>query len=1031
LHFSNGIDLRKERGLMAIKAPDIDSRSAADIAGQVKDLLAIYAPQWKEFDPATGKPEGMSAALINIFARYCEIIIQRLNQVPEKNFLAFLDLLGASLQPPQPARVPLTFTLAAGSTDAAVVPAGTQAAAPPAEGEKDPVIFETERELTVTPALLTALFTREPERDLYADYGAIIAAPYPGGAPVFQGATPIEHVLYLGHDVLLGLSPIKTLRLAFTLASTVQDADARDLQWEFWDGSSWTRKSPASDGTVNLTRSGEVEFGDVEAVPVSPVNGSYKRWLRCRLATPVYPGEAKKTGMVRSVHLLAIKSLTMQAEQERSNLAMEKAFSGALAVDLTKDFYPFGEKPKYGDALYLASTDAFSHVAHVDIVVTLINPHSGSAASPPKATASADLALRWEYWNGAEWKALTVTDTTANLTENGAVNFTFPEQPSKSVFNGEERFWIRVRIVAGNYGEETRYVKDESQTGGYRIELANFAPPIVDKIELGYTLTIGNAAPEAAVALNDFTYEDITRPLNDPEQSTAPLRATQDSKPTLYYGFNPPSGRTTLPKGTMSLFNRVLAYQYEAVPQAAPAPSGAPAARLEVAWEYWNGTAWSRLTVQDDSENFTRPGIVEILPPSDFAKRSEFGKSAFWLRAVWKSGEYSVVPRLNRVLLNTTMASQATTIKNEILGSSDLSENQKFTTTRKPVLEGQQLEVREPEMPTADDQASIESDEGEDAISIVPDAAGRPQEIWVRWHEVPDFYGSGPRDRHYVIDHLSGEITFGDGVNGMIPSRGSGNLRMKQYRSGGGLAGNRAAGSVVQLKTTVPYVEKVINTEAASGGAEAETLDLLYERAPRTIRHRNRVVTVEDWEDLAMLATPETARARCVPLRNLSADPLGNTMAPGVVSVMIVPRTKDAKPLPSLELLTRIQNYLALHGAPTADAYVVGPLYLRVDVTVEIALASLEGASAVERAVRSKLAEFLHPLTGGLDRRGWDFGREPYRSDLYALIGSVQGVDHIRALALDDTAEDPTGVIKRTGRFLVYSGNHQVSLVFE
>jgi predicted phage baseplate assembly protein len=280
-----------------------------------------------------------------------------------------------------------------------------------------------------------------------------------------------------------------------------------------------------------------------------------------------------------------------------------------------------------------------------------------------------------------------------------------------------------------------------------------------------------------------------------------------------------------------------------------------------------------------------------------------------------------------------------------------------------------------------------------------------------------------------VFDHLTGEIVFGDGLSGMIPPRGVGNVRMKRYQSGGGVRGNRQESAVVQLKTTVPYIEKVVNTEASAGGAEAETLNMLYERAPRMIRHRNRAVTVEDYADVAMLASPEVARARCVPLRKLAADALGGSLEPGAVSVIVVPRTRDPKPLPTLELISRVESYLRERIVPTAGVSVVGPLYLRVNVAAEIALVSLEGAGAVEQAVRDRLEAFLHPLTGGMDGKGWDFGREPYKSDFYALIEKVPGVDHIRSLTLTQR-EEPAGT-KATGRFLVYSGSHAINLIFE
>ena len=110
-------------------APKIDSRGAAEVADRVRDLLARFAPEWKR-----NANDPLASALIAIFARYAEIVIQRLNQAPQKNFMAFLDLLGASLAPPQPARVPVTFSLAAGAASDSAVPAGTQVAAPPGDG---------------------------------------------------------------------------------------------------------------------------------------------------------------------------------------------------------------------------------------------------------------------------------------------------------------------------------------------------------------------------------------------------------------------------------------------------------------------------------------------------------------------------------------------------------------------------------------------------------------------------------------------------------------------------------------------------------------------------------------------------------------------------------------------------------------------------------------------------------------------------------------------------------------------------------
>ena len=154
------------------------------------------------------------------------------------------------------------------------MPAGTQVAAPPAEGEKDPVIFETERELTVTAAQLAALFVRDPEHDMQADLSPIITASAitsgsAVGERVFQGNRPIEHLLYLGHSQLLGFPRIAALSLLFTLEAALQDA--REVCWEIWDGQQWQARTPSNDQTQNLTHSGVVTLGSIPPIPDSQV----------------------------------------------------------------------------------------------------------------------------------------------------------------------------------------------------------------------------------------------------------------------------------------------------------------------------------------------------------------------------------------------------------------------------------------------------------------------------------------------------------------------------------------------------------------------------------------------------------------------------------------------------------------------------------------------------------------------------------------------------------------------------------------
>lgn len=1122
---------------MTLPAPRIDSRTADDIVRQTLHLLESYIADWSSFDPVNGwsgfsPDKGASRALLNIFGRFSELIIERLNHVPEKNLLAFLDMIGASLLPPQPARVPLTFSLVNGSTADGLVPAGTQVAAVPAEGEAAPVVFETEDELIVTAAQLTSLFIRQPEQDKYADYSSLINSATGDEVPAFLGNRKLEHIFYLGHATLFSYPRLRQLQLDFQASR--QPAASFQTQWESWDTVQW-KKIPATltaggnetaDGKEYLTKDGHLFFTNIPPQPRQSIAGFERSWLRCRLLTPIAPAIDSQTGTIGNDQLPAISSIDITATigtGPEQTLAVEAAFSNMMQVNPATEFLPFGEKPRIEDTLYLANREAFSQQG---AAITLNFKLGASGLKTGKAT------LSWEFWDGQMWSALDVSDSTNAFTadsKSGDIKFTFPAQPEMTNVGGVDNFWIRVRLVSGNYGEEARYeaVDKTKPEKGYQFIAATFQPPTIASIKVAYSLT-KKSTPEVVLAFNDdLDYEVCSFPFKPFEHQT-------DFDPTVYFGFSLPSGLKTFPNRKFSLYaalsefkqgenliplspgrsrrsgkspdnptsivthtfiitnpaTQTINYLCEAtgkswspnlrvkeisieagksmeLPVLVTIPDKAKegmsdrgfltlklkadqgveysaifdtyvgaiipsSEQLELAWQYSNGATWSELAVRDNSENLTRAGLIEFLAPVDFKESREFGLPRYWLRATWKSGEYQFDPRLRGLLLNTTMGTQAVSIKDETLGSSDGSKNQKFQTTRTPLLEGQQLDVREPEIPPVDEQEKLKA--LGNVLRVIADDTGRPKEIWVRWNQVPDFYGSGPRDRHYVLDNLTGEVRFGDGQNGLIPPTGTGNILMSLYRNGGGANGNRPAGTITQLKTTVPYVEKVINHLAAAGGTNAETKDSLLNRAPRTLRHGMRAVTVKDYEDMAMLASTEVARAKCIPLVNVITDAEGagdkKLIENGTVSLIIVPRSVEAKPSPGSELLGRVKDFVGQLSSPTTELIVAGPKYVRINVSVEIALTSLDGASEIKLAIAQALANYLHPLTGGPEGTGWAFGRYPHESNLYALIEGIAQVDHVRSLMFSPTEESDE--VRKAGKyFLVYSGTHTINLRFE
>jgi predicted phage baseplate assembly protein len=299
----------------------------------------------------------------------------------------------------------------------------------------------------------------------------------------------------------------------------------------------------------------------------------------------------------------------------------------------------------------------------------------------------------------------------------------------------------------------------------------------------------------------------------------------------------------------------------------------------------------------------------------------------------------------------------------------------------------------------------------------------------------------------------------------MIPPQGQNNIRVT-YHTGGGEQGNRAAATIVQLKSGIPYIDGVTNYEPAQGGAPREPIERLKARGPRVLRHRDRAVTAEDLADLAYAASADIARAVTVSPTfdpyNLWLDPKlppaptaeHEAVDAGRVGVIVVPNVDAARPTPSLGLLRQVEAHLRQRCPATADLWVAGPEWVRVMVTTSVVPASIDLADVVSARIRTALDHFLHPLTGGIQGQGWAFGRKPHRSDLMAIVEAVEGVDHVRALsvALEPESQELVDRLKAVldqslaqasqqppapdlrswlDRALVYSGPHEITLVLE
>ena len=92
---------------MPIPDPQLDDRRFQDLVNEAKEMIPRYCPEWTDHNVSDP-----GVTLIELFAYMVDLLLYRVNRVPDKMYLRFLDLLGIQLIEAVPARTRVTFSLA-------------------------------------------------------------------------------------------------------------------------------------------------------------------------------------------------------------------------------------------------------------------------------------------------------------------------------------------------------------------------------------------------------------------------------------------------------------------------------------------------------------------------------------------------------------------------------------------------------------------------------------------------------------------------------------------------------------------------------------------------------------------------------------------------------------------------------------------------------------------------------------------------------------------------------------------------------
>ncbi|MGA1841574.1 MAG: putative baseplate assembly protein [bacterium] len=1009
---------------MAIKLPNLDDRTFEDIVKQARSLINRYCPEWtdhNESDPGI--------TLIQLFAWMTEMIIYRLNRVPDKNYLAFLELLGLSRKPPEPAKTLLTFTTGAKTTG--FVPKGSEIASTIAvNGEQ--IFFRIEDDLRVFPANLNkvvGLYFDPALKDFQRiDYTlSLIGEDKKGQVPLFQGHDRLERHLYMGSPMLKSVRGGIAVKLEFSLRSEEDRWFFDAISWEYWNGQEWKK-------AVHFV-SYEPEPKPVVTIILHEITGCKDKLLRIEekdVEQSWIRGVIEPHYFDQDLRLIQTSS---SVQTTAYGVVPDRLFSYSgegdiyTPVDSMDVFTPFTDVPQERNVFYCGCM-MLGLVKGLKISINF-------QRTQDVPSVSEDLQLAWEYWNGEKWIEIGTAspkgtskggfdfeDKTRALTETGAVLFVLPNDIAPLIIEDEENFWIRARIVKGNYGVPGHFVEKDGKREWVEIPIrppyfSHIDMKVEDKDQRPLELT-------QVIVFDNFYYRDITKEIKK-KNGALFFEADTDRYPAFYFGFyvNFIREQREIPEivqvyiameeGVSRPVDKVYGSESFQAPYwlQTESPSG-----VNIIWEYWNGEVWESLQVEmDETFNFQLSGLMRFQAPRNFKPRTLFqsqdspSDECYWIRVRWISGSFERPPRVRDIRLNTVWAANVRTVEEEWPSNGEA--NQTLFTKKRPVylerneeiISGRLVETPQNFNLYVSEPDSPEKDEGEHAG-------------FSKWQMVDTFLHSNSNDPHFILDVETGEIRFGDGMKGRVPLAGQ---RIKaSYEWCHGQAGNVPAETVTQLIQPVSGVE-VTNLDAAQGGREQETLDELKVRGSMVLKHRYRAVTREDFETLAREASSNVHSAKCVP-----------TAEPGTVELIILPKEISlneelGKIYPTETLLRKVYRYIDKRRLLTIRLSVKGPEYVGLGILVKVKMKAGFTKKEVQPEIERFLKEYFDPLRGGEDGKGWPMGRDIYVYEIAHQVRLSLKVAYVTDVKIFDS--DKNIIPRETGKLILH--RNQLPYLYE
>ena len=996
--------------------PKIDGRTKEDLIQYMKKNLSSYVPEWRfdESNPDVG------TALALIYADMMSETIYRFNQVLEKNRMVFFEKIGAKLNSAIPATGYVTFSLVADDVEPVAVKKNEKVLADGEDGEN--LFFETLHDVYVTPAKPDYIYLCEKENDyIQRLFERKEADDVPSGRLFdFQGMNLQEHTLYFSHPSILNIKNEAVVYCSFTtgLKKKFEDKFLKEfvnegnIRFEYYSEKGFV---PFEEVKIERDQIALKKGGSQPYFALLEQDETNSYWIRCVVKD------------VAAFEQMSVNTMTLRSEGQ--NIVPEAVHARGVDQKIG-EFFPFGERASLYDEVYFISDevfgkkgasitldfelDYFKFPMEVQEIENTINWKAIMKRSEIKADVEYDISIAeviWEYYNGEGFTRLFKNEQysdifgiqSGTMSKKVTLHFQCPMDLEPLLINSVNGYCIRARILKMN--------------NLYKMK-GNYISPLVSNLRMRYEYIYDNLVPECFMAKNNLeqlVFKDFAMKTN--KTDFCPLSGRKEIAPTLYMGFmKAPIG------GPIKMLFSLEETISETMPQ--------------LHFEYYSQKGWKSLTVVDDTRNFQKTGLVTMIGNSDFNTLQMFGKEMYWVRIIDVNAAYlskkevRVLPKLKGIYMNTTPVIQVETKEPEFFNILHNEENKECQ-----LREGQicQIEVWVNEYSTIHKDRLFEIEKNYE-VDYEYTKDGMVKAIWVKWKEADVFSEILPGTRCYLVDRITGLVTFPSSWNGNMPVSDEEPVICIKYSCGGGEIGNLSEHKIQKMNRSVGFIGSVDNHEITMGGCNQERVQEALRRNAAAIRHKNRAVTTSDYEALAYEATRNICKVKCFSNRNEHGE-----KSYGHITLVVLQKDYENARRYFAAIREQIMNYMktrmSSHLINQNLFHIIEPDFIELSAIVEVEVTEYDQVFDVRAAIMKRLEDFLNPIRGNYNYNGWAIGEVPNTTQISNALKEIKGIHYIENVRLiayrkgkNGNVEVDVDKISQNPYALPLSGTHDIAI---